>query len=370
MDETQGTRRAKGRTGPGRDPAGRGQRNEKGDTAESATRRKTEALGAGLSGTEKDGAARGGTRRNNGNTRDKDKTAGRGSNKNKVKEGDRGYKGPVNTKERESPNRTKAKQQAKNGARNKHDESPKGMLNKNLHQEEDRNHTGSNVEDSSSDQNSPERRNERQEERKRKYQMLDKKDDKIQKQKGLVEKLKKEQRELVEELKRQMQEREEQNSTNRRDHKNRAKEMVKIQAEERNSQATANQDVTGQDGDQRYHGHGGEQNSGSGQNSPERRNKRQEERKRMYQELDKKDDKIQKQRSLVEKLRKERREQEQQNSTIRRDYENLAKEMVEIQAENEYAKERVKEVLQALQEPGANHDSIKKSQENRRKKRT
>ena len=30
----------------------------------------------------------------------------------------------------------------------------------------------------------------------------------------------------------------------------------------------------------------------------------------------------------------------------------------------------MKEVLQALQEPGANYDSIKKSQENRRKKRT
>ena len=43
--------------------------------------------------------------------------------------------------------------------------------------------------------------------------------------------------------------------------------------------------------------------------------------------------------------------------------------MVEIQAENENAKEKVKEVLQALREPGTNHDSIKKSQEDRRNKR-
>ena len=100
--------------------------------------------------------------------------------------------------------------------------------------------------------------------------------------------------------------------------------------------------------------------------------------------LDEKDEEIQKQRGLVEKLKKEqkelvkelkkqmkeRQEQEEQNSTIRRDYENLAKEMVEIQAENEYAKEKVNEVLQAMQEPGANYDSLKNSQENRRKKRT
>ena len=146
MDETQGTRRAKGRTGPGRDPAGRGQRNDKGDTAEGATRRKTEALGAGLSGTEKGSTGGADTGRNNGKTRDKDEPAERSSNKNKVKEGDRGYKGPVNTKERENPNRTKAKHQAKNGARNKHDESPRGRLNKNLHQVEDRNHTRRTVE--------------------------------------------------------------------------------------------------------------------------------------------------------------------------------------------------------------------------------
>ena len=73
---------------------------------------------------------------------------------------------------------------------------------------------------------------------------------------------------------------------------------------------------------------------------------------------------------MVKELKKKTREQEEQNSAIRRDYENLAKEKDEIQAENEYAREKVKEVLQAMQEPNANHDSIKRSQEKRRKKRT
>ena len=117
-----------------------------GGNKEGGARRKTEAPGAGLGGAEQGGAAGGDTRRNNGNIRDKDKPAGRGSNKNKGKEGDRGYKGPVHTEERENPNKTKAKHQAENGARTKHDDSPRGTLNKNLHQMEDRNHTGRNVE--------------------------------------------------------------------------------------------------------------------------------------------------------------------------------------------------------------------------------
>ena len=73
---------------------------------------------------------------------------------------------------------------------------------------------------------------------------------------------------------------------------------------------------------------------------------------------------------MVKELKKKTREQEEQNGAIRRDYENLAKEKDEIRAENEYVREKVKQVLQAMQEPGANHDSIKRSQENPRKKRT
>ena len=73
--------------------------------------------------------------------------------------------------------------------------------------------TATTAEDASSGQNSTDRRNELQEERTRKYQTLqtlNKKNEEVQKQRGLVENLKKEQKERVEELKKQMKERREQ----------------------------------------------------------------------------------------------------------------------------------------------------------------
>merc|ERR550534_3045927 len=84
---------------------------------------------------------------------------------------------------------------------------------------------------------------------------------------------------------------------------------------------------------------------GTSQISQEERNKLQEERERMYQML----------------------EQEELISTTRKDYENLTKEMAKIQAENEPAKEEVKEVLQALEELAVNYDQ--KSQEAETKSR-
>jgi kinesin family protein 5 len=106
---------------------------------------------------------------------------------------------------------------------------------------------------------------------------------------------------------------------------------------------------------------------GTSQISQEERNKLQEERERMYQMLDGKDDEIQEQSSLVEKLKEQMLEQEQLISTTRKDYENLTKEMAKIQAENESAKEEVKEVLQALEELAVNYDQ--KSQEAETKSR-
>ena len=87
----------------------------------------------------------------------------------------------------------------------------------------------------------------------------------------------------------------------------------------------------------------------------------------MYQMLDEKDDEIQEQSSLVEKLKEQMLEQEELISTTRKDYENLTKEMAKIQAENESAKEEVKEVLQALEELAVNYDQ--KSQEAETKSR-
>merc|ERR1711936_636505 len=106
---------------------------------------------------------------------------------------------------------------------------------------------------------------------------------------------------------------------------------------------------------------------GTSQISLEERNKLQEERERLYQMLDEKDDEIQEQSQLVEKLKEQMLEQEELISTTRRDYESLTKEMTKIQAENESAKEEVKEVLQALEELAVNYDQ--KSQEAETKSR-
>ena len=106
---------------------------------------------------------------------------------------------------------------------------------------------------------------------------------------------------------------------------------------------------------------------GPSQISLEERNKLQEERERMYQMLDEKDDEIQEQSQLVEKLKEQMLEQEELISATRRDYESLTKEMAKIQAENESAKEEVKEVLQALEELAVNYDQ--KSQEAETKSR-
>jgi len=101
--------------------------------------------------------------------------------------------------------------------------------------------------------------------------------------------------------------------------------------------------------------------------SPEERSKIQEERERLYQMLDEKDDEIQEQSQLVEKLKEQMMEQEELISGTRRDYESLTKEMSKIQGENESAKEEVKEVLQALEELAVNYDQ--KSQEAETKSR-
>ncbi len=95
--------------------------------------------------------------------------------------------------------------------------------------------------------------------------------------------------------------------------------------------------------------------------SAEDRSKLEEERERLYAALDAKDDEIQEQSQLVEKLKEQMLEQEELISSTRRDYENLTKEMSKIQGENDSAKDEVKDVLQALEELAVNYDQ--KSQE-------
>lgn len=93
----------------------------------------------------------------------------------------------------------------------------------------------------------------------------------------------------------------------------------------------------------------------------EDRQKLEQERERLYQQLDEKDEEINQQSQYVEKLKEQMMEQDDLIAATRRDYEALQAEMNRIQQENESAKEEVKEVLQALEELAVNYDQ--KSQE-------
>ncbi|XP_025203439.1 kinesin heavy chain [Melanaphis sacchari] len=95
--------------------------------------------------------------------------------------------------------------------------------------------------------------------------------------------------------------------------------------------------------------------------STEERQKLEEEREALYQQLDDKDEEINQQSQDIEKLKEQIMEQEELLTSTQRDYEQLQQEMHRITQENESAKEEVKEVLQALEELAVNYDQ--KSQE-------
>ncbi|XP_041438474.1 kinesin heavy chain isoform X3 [Xenopus laevis] len=95
--------------------------------------------------------------------------------------------------------------------------------------------------------------------------------------------------------------------------------------------------------------------------SEEERRKYEEEIRKMYKQLDEKDDDINQQSQLVEKLKQQMLEQDELLISTRGDNDKVQMELSRLQSENDSAKEEVKEVLQALEELAVNYDQ--KSQE-------
>ncbi|KAF7664592.1 hypothetical protein LDENG_00169520 [Lucifuga dentata] len=90
--------------------------------------------------------------------------------------------------------------------------------------------------------------------------------------------------------------------------------------------------------------------------SEEERQKYEEEIRKLYKQLDDKDDEINHQSQMVEKLKEQMLDQEELLASSRGDSERVQSELGRLQTENESAKAEVKEILQALEELAINYD--------------
>ncbi|XP_074498855.1 kinesin heavy chain [Sebastes fasciatus] len=90
--------------------------------------------------------------------------------------------------------------------------------------------------------------------------------------------------------------------------------------------------------------------------SAEERQKYEEEIRKLYKQLDDKDDEINHQSQMVEKLKEQMLDQEELLASSRGDSEKVQSELGRLQTENESSKAEVKEVLQALEELAVNYD--------------
>ena len=96
--------------------------------------------------------------------------------------------------------------------------------------------------------------------------------------------------------------------------------------------------------------------AGTGPVTDAERLKYEQERAKLYAELDAKDDEIQNQSMLAERLKQQMLEQEEMIKAAKLDHESVQAEMSRITRENEAAKDEVKEVLQALEELAMNYE--------------